>query len=80
MQLSVAEDLLKNADDWAVVIGDMLEAVSDNVSITSMTVTPPQENIGMQCSGKKMYYTYVFKYKYIHTTLLLINRILNTIR
>ena len=48
MQLPVAEDLLRNADNWAVVIGDVLEAVSDNVSNTSMTITPPQENIGMQ--------------------------------
>ena len=46
MQLSVAEDLLKNTEDWAVVIGDVLEAVSDNVSNASITVIPPQENIG----------------------------------
>ena len=46
MQLSVAEDLLKNTEDWAIVIGDVLEAVSDNVSNASITVIPPQENIG----------------------------------
>ena len=46
MQLSVAEDLLENTEEWAVVIGDVLEAVSDNVSNASITVISPQENIG----------------------------------
>lgn len=47
MQLTLAEDLLKNADDWAVVIGDLFNAVSNNASNNSLTITPPQENIGM---------------------------------
>ena len=47
MQLTVAEDLLRNTDDWAVVIGDVLDAVSDNTSDKNITITPPQGNISM---------------------------------
>ena len=43
MQLPVAEDLLRNIENLAVVIGDVLDATSGN--ITSMSIT--QENIGM---------------------------------
>ena len=43
MQLPVAEDLLRNTENLAVVIGDVLNATSGN--ITSMNIT--QDNIGM---------------------------------
>ena len=44
MQLPVAEDLLRNTEKLAIVIGDVLDATSGNISNTSMTIT--QENIG----------------------------------
>ena len=40
MQLPVAEDLLRNTEKLAIVIGDVLDASGN----TSMTIT--QENIG----------------------------------
>ena len=46
MQLTVAEDLLKNTETWAVVIGEVVDAVSDNVSSSNITIDPPQGNIG----------------------------------
>ena len=47
MQLTVAEDLLRNTENWAVVIGEVIDAV-DNDSSSNITITPPQGNIGMQ--------------------------------
>jgi len=47
MQLTVAEDLLRNIEYLAVAIGDVLDAVTDNISNSSMNLI--QENIGM-CS------------------------------
>jgi len=47
MQLTVAEDLLRNTEYLAIAIGDLLDATSDNVSNSSMNFT--RENIGM-CS------------------------------
>ena len=44
MQLPVAEDLLRNTENLAVVIGDVLQATSGNISNSSMTII--QENIG----------------------------------
>ena len=45
MQLPVAEDLLRNTENLAVVIGDVLNATSGNMSKTNMTISG--ENIGM---------------------------------
>lgn len=45
MQLTAAEDLLRNTENLAIVIGDVLDASSGNISNSSMTIT--QENIGM---------------------------------
>ena len=45
MQLTVAEDLLKNTENLAIVIGDILDVTSGNISNSSMTIT--QENISM---------------------------------
>ena len=45
MQLTVAEDLLRNTEKLAVVIGGVLEAASDNTTNNNMTIT--QDNIGM---------------------------------
>ena len=45
MQLPVAEHLLRNTENLAVVIGDVLHATSGNISNSSMTIT--QENIGI---------------------------------
>ena len=47
MQLPVAEDLLRNTENLAVVIGDVLDATSGNISNTSMNITITRENIGM---------------------------------
>ena len=47
MQLTVAEDLLRNTENWAVVIGEVIDAV-DNDSSSNITITPSQGNIGMQ--------------------------------
>ena len=48
MQLTVAEDLLRNTENWAVVVGEVIDAVSDNDSSSNVTIAPPQGNIGMQ--------------------------------
>ena len=47
MQLTVAEDLLRNLENWAVVVGEVIDAVH-NDSISNMTIYPPQGNIGTQ--------------------------------
>ena len=47
MQLTVAEDLLRNMENWAVVVGEVIDAVH-NDSISNMTIYPPQGNIGTQ--------------------------------
>ena len=44
MQLTVAEDLLRNTENLAVAIGDVLDVTSGNISNSSMTIS--QENIG----------------------------------
>ena len=53
MQLTVAEDLLRNTENWAVVIGEVIDAV-DNDSSSNITITPPQGNIGMQIINNAM--------------------------
>ena len=44
MQLTVAEDLLRNTENLAVAIGDVLDVTSGNISNSSVTIS--QENIG----------------------------------
>ena len=45
MQIPVAEDLLRNTEDLAIAIGDLLEVASGNTSNGSMTIN--RKNIGM---------------------------------
>ena len=45
MQLPVAEDLLRNIENTAVVIGDVLDVIAKYSNITNLTIM--QENIGM---------------------------------
>ena len=45
MQLTVAEDLLRNTENLAIVIGDVLDVTSGNINNSNMTIT--QENISM---------------------------------
>ena len=45
MELPVAEDLLRNTEDLAIVIGDVLDVTSGNNSNSSVTIT--RDNIGM---------------------------------
>ena len=45
MQIPVAEDLLRNTENLATAIGDVLEATSVNVTNSSVTIS--QENVGM---------------------------------
>ena len=59
MELTVAEDLLRNTENLVVAIGDVLNATSGNISNSSITIT--QENIGK--------YVYVCTYCiYMHAT------------
>ena len=51
MQSTVAEDLLRNTENLAIVIGDVLDATSGDISNNMMTIN--HENIG----------TYVLVYK-----------------
>ena len=44
MQLTVAEDLLRNIENLAIVIGEVLDATSGDISNKSMMI--PKENIG----------------------------------
>ena len=44
MQLTVAEDLLRNIENLAIAIGDVLEITSSNTSNRSITIN--QKNIG----------------------------------
>ena len=45
MQLTVAEDLLRNTENLGIAIGDVLEATSVNATNSGMTIS--QNNIGM---------------------------------
>ena len=45
MQSTVAEDLLRNTENLAIVIGDVFDATSDDISNNMMTIN--HENIGM---------------------------------
>ena len=45
MQLPVAEDLLRNTENLAIVIGDVLEVTSENISDSNTTIIG--DNIGM---------------------------------
>ena len=45
MQLPVAEDLLRNTENLAIVIGDVLKVTSENISDSNATIIG--DNIGM---------------------------------
>ena len=64
MQLPVAEDLLRNTENLAIVIGDVLELTSGNISDTNTTII--RDNIGMPNT---------FIYMPIQITILLFNYI-----
>ena len=59
MQLTVAEDLLRNTENLAIAIGDVLEATSVNVTNSGMTIS--QNNIGMYVC------IYIYIYIYIYS-------------
>ena len=59
MQLTVAEDLLRNTENLAVAIGDVLDVTSGNISNSSMTIS--QENIGT-------YSKYLYVPTYVHAS------------
>jgi len=45
MQLPMAEDLLRNTENLAIVIGDVLEVISENISDSNATIIG--DNVGM---------------------------------
>ena len=59
MQLPVAEDLLRNTENLAILIGDALDATAGNISNSSITII--QENIGMYIIITRLLKKFEFK-------------------
>ena len=64
MQLPVAEDLLRNTENLAIVIGDVLEVTSGNISDTNTTII--RDNISMPNTFIYMPIQIILLFNYMH--------------